>query len=126
MAHFVLEFSDNLDHSRSSIQRLFEALHKSAELTGLFPIKDIRSRAHPCRHYRLADGHSEYGFAHLEVKLGTGHSLEDRKMAAELFFNVFCDHFNDQIEQRGMAVSFEMSESESMLKLNKNNIQDYL
>jgi len=126
MAHFVLEFSDNLDHSRSSIQNLFEALHQSAELTGLFPVKGIRSRAYPCRHYRLADGNPEHGFAHLEVKLGAGRSLEDRQMAAELFFNVFCDHFSDQIAQRGMAISFEMKELEPVLKFNKNNIQDHL
>ncbi len=126
MAHFVLEFSDNLDHSRSSIQRLFEALHKSAELTGLFPLKGIRSRAYPCRHYRLADGNSDHGFAHLEVKIGAGRTIEDKQMAAELFFNVFCDHFADQVEQRGMAISFEMTELDPVLKFNKNNIQDHL
>jgi len=126
MAHFVLEFSDNLDHSESSIQRLLEALHKSAELTGLFPLKGIRSRAYPCKYYRMADGNPEHGFAHLEVKLGAGRSLEDRQMAAELFFNVFCDYFADQIAQRGMAISFEMKELEPVLKFNKNNVQEYL
>jgi len=126
MAHFVLEFSDNLDHSPSSIQRLFEALHRSAETTGLFPVKGVRSRAYPCHNYRLADGNPEHGFAHLEVKLGAGRSLEDRKMAAELFFKVFCDHFSDQIAQRGMAISFEMKELEPVLKFNKNNIEDHL
>ena len=74
MAHFILEFSDNLDHSRSSIQALFEALHKSAEITGLFPLKEIRSRASLCRHYRIADGNPDHGFAHLEVKLAAGRS----------------------------------------------------
>lgn len=126
MAHFVLEFSDNLDHSDSSIQTLFEALHKSAELTGLFPLKGIRSRAYPCRHYRVADGNPNHGFAHLEVKIGAGRSLEDRQTAAELFFNVFCDHFADHVAQRGMAISFEMKELEPILKFNKNNVQDYL
>jgi len=126
MAHFVLEFSDNLDQSDASIQTLFEALHRSAELTGLFPLKGIRSRAYPCHHYRMADGNSEHGFAHLEVKLGAGRSLEDRQTAAKSFFEVLCDHFADEIAQRGMAISFEMKELEPVLKFNKNNIQDYL
>jgi len=126
MAHFVLEFSDNLDHSCMSIQRLFEELHSSAESTGLFPLKGIRSRAYPCRDYRVADGNPEHGFAHLEVKLGAGRSLEDRKTAAELFFKVFCDHFSNQVAQRGMAISFEMKELEPVLKFNKNNIEDHL
>ena len=74
----------------------------------------------------MADGNPEHGFAHLEVKLGAGRSAEDKKMAAELFFNVFCDHFAEQVAQRGMAISSEMKELEPTLKFNKNNIQDHL
>ena len=126
MAHFVLEFSDNLGVSDTSIQALFSALHQTAEATGLFPLKGIRSRAYPCQYYRMADGNPEHGFVHLEVKLGAGRSLEDRQAAADAFFKVYCDHFSEQLAQRGMAISFEMKELEPVLKFNKNNIQDYL
>lgn len=131
MAHFILEYSDNLfpdsnEGNNISIQILFEQLHEAAAETGLFPLKGVRSRGYPCKHYRMADGNPEHGFAHLEVKLGAGRSLEDRKVAADKFFKVFCDFFKDQIDQRGMAISFEMKELEPVLKFNKNNIQDYL
>lgn len=126
MAHFVLEFSDNLGETQASIQSLFEALHKAAESTGLFPLKGIRSRAYPCQHYRMADGNVAHGFAHLEVKLGAGRSIEDRQAAADSFFKVYCDHFAAKVAERGMAISFEMKELEPVLKFNKNNIQDYL
>ncbi len=126
MAHFVLEFSDNLEQSDADIQRLFSALHAVAEATGLFPLKGIRSRAYPCKHYRMADGNPQHGFAHLEVKLGAGRSLEDRQSAADSFFKAYCEHFSEQVKQRGMAISFEMKELEPILKFNKNNIQDHL
>lgn len=126
MAHFILEFSENLEQSDADIQRLFKLLHFAAEVTGLFPLKGIRSRAYPCKHYRVADGNPEHGFAHLEVKLGAGRSMDEKKEAADAFFKIYCDHFAEKIEKRGMAISFEMKELEPVLKFNKNNIQEYL
>ena len=126
MAHFILEYSDNLGETDESIQQLLATLHHAAAETGLFPLKGVRSRAYCCGQYRMADGNPEHGFAHLEVKLGAGRSLEDRKAAAEQFFEVFSQHFDAQVQQRGMALSFEMRELEPVLKFNKNNVADYL
>lgn len=128
MAHFVLEYSDNsgLNKDPDAIQKLFEELHTAAEKTGLFPLKGIRSRAYCCEHHRVADGNPEHCFAHLEVKLGAGRPLEDRKLAAEQFFAVFTEHFEGDFAKKGVALSFEMKQLEPVLKFNKNNIQDYL
>ncbi|MDG2089757.1 MAG: 5-carboxymethyl-2-hydroxymuconate delta-isomerase [Gammaproteobacteria bacterium] len=126
MAHFVLEYSDNLEQDQNSIQNLFSALHEAAAETKLFPLKGIRSRAYCCEQYRMADGNSQHGFAHLQFLLGTGRTMEERQGAADLFFEVFTQHFSSQCEEHGMALSFEMKELEPVLKFNKNNIQDYL
>ncbi len=126
MAHFVLEYSDNLEQSEQGIQGLFQALHEAAVQTGLFPLKGIRSRAYCCSRYRIADGNPEHGFAHLEVKVGAGRTLHDRQAVADVFFQIYCDHFADQIATRGMAISFEMRELEPVLKFNKNNVQQFL
>ena len=126
MAHFVLEYSDNLEQDQDSIQTLFAALHKAAEKTTLFPFKGIRSRAYCCEQYRMADGNPQHGFAHLQFLLGTGRTMEERQGAADLFFEVFTQHFSSQCEEHGTALSFEMKELEPVLKFNKNNIQDYL
>lgn len=126
MAHFILEYSDNLGETETSIQKLLNQLHEAAAATGLFPVKGLRGRAYCCSQYRLADGNPEHGFAHLEVKLGSGRTLDDRQNAANRFFAIFTKHFDAQVQQRGMALSFEMKELEPVLKFNKNNIQDYL
>ena len=126
MAHFILEYSDNLQQDDASIQSLFAALHDAAVETGLFPLKGIRSRAYCSSQYRLADGNPDHGFAHLEVKLGTGRTMEERQLAADSFFKVFCHHFATQFSTRGVALSFEMKELEPVLKFNKNNVQDFL
>lgn len=126
MAHFVLEYSDNLSQTDDTIQTLFAALHEAAKETGMFPYKGIRSRAYCCKQYRMADGNPEHGFAHLEVKLGAGREQAQKQAAADAFFKVFTAHFEQQVQQRGMALSFEMRELEPVLKFNKNNIADYL
>ena len=74
----------------------------------------------------MADGNPAHGFAHLEVKLGAGRSLEDRQHVADIFFNLFCEHFSEQVASRGVALSFEMRELDPILKFNKNNIQEFL
>ncbi|MFL2840233.1 MAG: 5-carboxymethyl-2-hydroxymuconate isomerase [Pseudohongiellaceae bacterium] len=126
MAHFVLEYSDNLGQDQDSIQSLFSALHQAAQKTKLFPLKGIRSRAYCCEQYRMADGNPDHGFAHLQILLGVGRTMEEKKGAADLFFEVFTTHFSTHYDDHGMALSFEMKELESVLKFNKNNIQDYL
>jgi 5-carboxymethyl-2-hydroxymuconate isomerase len=126
VAHFVLEYSDNIDKDSLALQDLFSKLHQAAVDTGLFPLKGIRSRGYACHDYRMADGNPEHLFVHLEVKLGAGRSMDEREAAAESFFAVLTQHFAGSFEQRGVAMSFEMKELEPVLKYNKNNIQGYL
>lgn len=126
MAHFVLEYSDNIPAATIDLPILFTNLHQAAVETGLFPLKGIRSRAYACHDYRMADGNPQHVFVHLTVLLGAGRSLEEREAAAKSFFQVLEQHFAGCFEQGGVAMSFEMKELEPVLKYNKNNIQDYL
>ena len=82
MAHFILEYSANLDSTALALNPLFEKLHRAALGTGLFPLAGIRSRAHRCEHFRVADGNPEYSFVHLQVKIGAGRTEEEKQAAA--------------------------------------------
>ena len=126
MAHFVLEYSANIDRETLSAQTLFEKLHNAAMETGIFPLKGLRSRAHRCNDFRIADGNPAHIFVHLSVLIGAGRSEEDKANAAKLIFDVFQQHFAPCFSSRGVALSFEMKELEPTLKYNKNNIENYL
>lgn len=126
MAHFILEYSANLKPDELDLNTLFEKLHQAALATKLFPLAGIRSRAHRCEHFRIADGDATYGFVHLHVKLGAGRSDAEKKAAAESFFDVLGSHLNPIYEQQGLAISFEMNELPSILKYNKNNLRNYV
>ena len=126
MAHFVLEYSDNIDSDTLGLQALFSKLHQSAADSGIFPLKGIRSRAYACGDFRMADGNPEHMFVHLSVLLGAGRSMAQREAMATEFFKILEAHFADSFDRRGVAMSFEMRELEPVLKYNRNNIQDYL
>ena len=126
MAHFILEYSANLDTTALALDPLFEKLHRAAVDTKLFPLAGIRSRAHCCKNFRVADGNPGYSFVHLQVKIGTGRTEEEKQAAAKAFFSVLSEHLNTLYKQQGMAISLEMTELPVTLKYNQNNLRDYL
>ncbi len=126
MAHFILEYSDNIPEQTLTLQTLFEQLHASAADTGIFPLRGIRSRAYACHHYRMADGNPNHVFIHLTVLIGAGRSVEEKELAAKAFFAILEQHFAQCFNDSGVAMSFELKELEPVLKYNKNNISDYL
>jgi len=126
VAHFILEYSSNLDSKNLALDALFAKLHQSAIDTTLFPLAGIRSRAHCCNDYRIADGNPSYAFVHLEVKLGAGRSDAEKSSAAEAFFNILSQHLDEIFQKQGLAISFEMNELPVTLKYNKNNLREYL
>lgn len=126
MAHFVLEYSDNIDAHTLSLSALFEKLHTAMVETGIFKLKGVRSRAYACHDYRLADGNPQHMFVHLSFLIGAGRSEEEKERVAKLIFMIFSDHFDACFEVRGVMMSFEMRELEPVYKYNRNNIEDHL
>lgn len=125
MPHFILEYSANLDNS-IEFADLFGQLTDTAVATGVFPLAGIRCRAHRSDHYRIADGNPDFGFAHLQVKLGAGRPDEVKAAAAEAIFSTLSEYFKPLYETQGLALSFEMTELPVTLKYNHNNLRNYI
>jgi 5-carboxymethyl-2-hydroxymuconate isomerase len=126
MAHFILEYSSNLDSKELSLDTLFEKLHAAAVDSKLFPLAGIRSRAHRCEDFRVADGNPAYAFVHLQVKIGCGRTNDEKESATQLFFDTLCNHLQAIYDNQGLAISFEMTELPTTLKCNQNNLRSYL
>lgn len=126
MAHFILEYSDNISEDCLALQSLFECLHTTAVDTGLFPLKGVRSRAFACSDYRMADGNPDHIFIHLSVLIGAGRSFQEKESASLVLFKAYQEHFAPCLKERGVAMSFEMRELEPLLKYNLNTIEAYL
>lgn len=126
MPHFILEHSSNLDAETLAVDDLFAKLHQAAVDTTWYPLAGIRSRAHSCKHFRVADGEPSHSFVHLSVKIGGGRSDEQKQQSAERFFTVLKEHLAHIYSTQALAASFEMTELPPVLKYNYNNVRDYL
>jgi len=125
MPHFVLEYSANLE-ADIDVDGLLRALHEAAVATELFPLGGIRFRAHPCRHYLIADGHPDNAFVHLTAMVGAGRDLADRQRAGERLFGALTAALEGPARNRPLPLSFEMRELEPALNYKQNNIHDYV
>ena len=93
MPHFTIEYSANLD-GRVDMAEVVEVVRKAAVESGIFPLGGIRVRAIRCEHYAIADGHGDYGFLDMLLRLGEGRDLATRKKAGEHIFRALSRHLD--------------------------------
>lgn len=126
MAHFILEYSANLDADTLAVGTLFTRLHEAVAAGGVFPLAGMRSRAYCADDYYIANGDTNHAFVHLNFKIGTGRSEQEQTDAFELVKNVLLDHLGALFQSRALAISVEMNELPEKLRHNANNVRDYI
>jgi|TARA_B100000035_G_C20965326_1_gene538498 5-carboxymethyl-2-hydroxymuconate isomerase len=109
VAHFIVEYSNNLPEADLAIGELLRSLTEKAVETGLFPVSGIRSRAHQATHHLVMNS-TDAGFVHVNMNVGQGRSHEDRHRAGEALFEVVKDHLAGLMEREVLLLSFEMRE----------------
>lgn len=125
MAHFILEYSDNLDRQILDPVGLLEAVIDAAVETGIFPRAGCRGRAYCSEDFFVADGRASFGFVHLQVRLGAGRTDEEKDIAQDALVEVLRNYLAPLSDEQGLAISFELVELPEH-KANINNIRDYL
>lgn len=121
MAHFIYEYSANIDRNLLDLSGLMEKMQRTAADTGIFPLSGMRSRAVCYEEYCVADGDSAKGFVNLSMRVGRGRDLDTRMECGELLFNTLAEHLKPLMEQQAIALSFEMRELDEHVKFNKKS-----
>jgi 5-carboxymethyl-2-hydroxymuconate isomerase len=125
MAHFLVEYSTNIE-SEMALPELFEKLIRVAAGTGVFPFGGLRARGLPRKQYRIADGHEDNAFVHVQFRVGSGREVETLRSAGEEIYAVLSDHLIGIFESRAMAISMEFVEIHPDLNFKMNNTHDYV
>ena len=125
MPHIIIEYSDNLE-KRINLGELIEIAHTTAVDTGVFPLGGLRVRAARREHYKIADGHPDNSFIHIELKIGPGRDKETKKSALENIFSTVEEYLKPIHENSPLAMSAELYEFDSELRINRNNIRKYI
>lgn len=125
MPHFRVEYSRNLEDALR-LPSLFETLSDVAAGTGVFPLPGIRCRALPRDTYRVADGHPDNGFVHVELRVGAGRDVPVLRAAGEEIFEALNGHMAALLAERPVALSFEIAEIHPDLNFKTGNIRDFM
>jgi len=125
MPHIIIEYSKNVEE-KVELDGLIESIHQTAIATGIFPIGGLRVRAARRDHYKLADGHPDNGFVHVELKIGPGRKKEEKIAALKRIFSC-AEAYLEPIQSNGpFALSAELNEFNDDLRINKNNMHQYV
>ena len=125
MPHIILEYSGNIE-DKMALDSLIEKVHATAVETGIFPLGGLRVRAARRDHYKIADGHPDNGFIHVELKIGPGRDRETKIAALNQIFGTVEDHLKPLHENGPLAMSIELNEFDGKLRINKNNMHKYV
>ena len=125
MPHIIIEYSDNLE-KRINLGELIEIAHTTAVDTGVFPLGGLRVRAARREHYKIADGHPDNSFIHIELKIGPGRDKETKKSALENIFSTVEEYLKPIHENSPLAMSAELNAFDSEFRINRNNIRKYI
>ncbi len=121
MAHFIYEYSANLDEELLDMPGLMQKLHESAVASEIFPIAGIRSRAIKCDHFRVADGAPDKGFINVSMKVGRGRDVATRQEVGESLWRAMLAHLEPLMASQPVTCSFEMRELDEHVKFNQRN-----
>ena len=75
MPHFIIECSDNVIQNKSP-EEIMQAVHETAEATGLFALNDIKVRLRPYQHFKL--GADKNDFIHVFAYIMQGRTTEQK------------------------------------------------
>lgn len=121
MAHFVVEYTDNLADPR--IPELLGAVNRVLMAQGdVFPPGGIRSRAYRLTEYVVADGAADDAFVHARLTIGSGRSDAVRKQTGDQVFEAIKRHFARAFAERNLALSLELGEFGEAGTWKHNNI----
>jgi len=124
MPHFIVEYTGNL----KAEGRIPELLQKASQVLqaqdGIFAMPGIRCRAIQVDEYYIADGDPENAYIHAHFKIGPGRSSEEIKRALDALFEMMKDHFKDQCERRGIALSLEFTELGAHSRYRHGNLHE--
>jgi 5-carboxymethyl-2-hydroxymuconate isomerase len=121
--HLIVEYSANLEGDLD-MRRVIDALHAAALDSGVFPIGGVRVRAARRDLYKIADGHPDNGFIHVQARIGAGRAPEVRQKAAELIFERLKSVTADVFARRPLGLSLEIVEIDPVGSLKHNNLHE--
>jgi 5-carboxymethyl-2-hydroxymuconate isomerase len=121
MPHLSIEHSANLA-DKADIAELCRELHEVMVNAGPFEKGGIRVRAFSAAHYAIADLHADNCFVDLNLRIGKGRSLEEKKQVGDALIERAQAVLASLFETEHFALSLEIREIDAELSWKRNTI----
>lgn len=125
MAHLTIQYSPRLE-AQIDMQHLCESLRQVMIDQGIFPEGGIRVRAWPTPHAAIADLHTDNVYADLQLRMGQGRSMEQKKAAGAAIMEAAEAAFAGVLATPHMALALEIIEIDKELSWKTNSIHPRL
>jgi 5-carboxymethyl-2-hydroxymuconate isomerase len=123
MPHIVVEYSANLEEDLD-IRGLVEKVHEAALASGVFEIGAVRTRAERRDVYRIADGDTDNGFIHVDLRIAPGRDAATRKRVAQSVLDVVAEATRPVFARSGLGLSAEVHEIDNSAAVRINNLHE--
>lgn len=125
MPHIIIEYSANLAQL-TDIDSLVAKVHQAALDDGLPALDALRTRAAPREHYRIADGHSDYGFVAVTVRIGPGRARREIERFLTRLTDTIDAAVTPLLPDHPVAISAEVQLIDPALRMNRNHVRTHL
>jgi 5-carboxymethyl-2-hydroxymuconate isomerase len=122
MPHIVVEYSGNLKGAVSWPQVL-KQLHRAAAEMAELPESGLRTRAHSCEDFLVADGGTRNAFVHMVLRMGHGRSDDAKQRIGDHLFAVLCESFSEVYGNGPVSISLEIQEIHPIFNYRKSNLR---
>ena len=107
MPHTILEYTATVA-DQPDLQAFWDQLHRFLVEAAPCRLQDIKSRAHRCDEFRMADGRWELAFVHLTLLMMEGRDEATLKKVGEGALAILQEHFPRTLAQREADFTVEI------------------
>jgi 3-hydroxyacyl-CoA dehydrogenase len=89
-------------------------------------MQGLRTRACERSCYRVADGHPDNAFVHVELRIRAGREPESKRRIGDKLYSVFCNYLAPIFDSSPLGLTFEIQEIDVDYRYLKSNLGDYV
>jgi len=116
MPHVVILYTPNLEAQTDMsvlCRTLADTMLAQRDEAGkqVFPTGGTRVLAYPAAHYAVADGHADYGFVYLNLRMAAGRSGAVKTTVGDALLASVREHFDPLFSKRLLGVTLQIDEA---------------
>ncbi|MEP6720785.1 MAG: 5-carboxymethyl-2-hydroxymuconate Delta-isomerase [Variovorax sp.] len=126
MPHLVVLYTPNLEAQTDMsvlCRTLANTMLAQQDEAGkqVFPTGGTRVLAYPAAHYAVADGHADYAFVYLNLRMAAGRSNAVKQTTGDALLASAKGHFDALFSKRLLGVTLQIDEAPGQVYDGKHN-----